>query len=112
VAIDDHISRRRPEARHLGVVADLERQRCRRAAVDAGPEQQREALRAHLGVDLLRRNGVDARLDVGERHARVEHEHAGAQVARSRIVVGVCRHGRVRQRHQQHCQKPICSWDT
>ncbi len=76
----DDVARVAAEACHLGVVADLHDERVGRGAVAAGLEQQRVALAAHLVVDLLGIDGVDGRLDVARRHARVEHRHVRPEV--------------------------------
>ena len=75
LAVDRHVRRRGAQPGDLGVVAHLDLQRLRRAAVDARLEEERITVRAHLGVDLLGVNRVDGRLDLPDRHARVEDDH-------------------------------------
>ena len=84
LAVDRHVRRGRAQAGQFGVVAHLQLQRLPRAAVDARLEQERVAVRAHLGVDLLRMDRVDRRLDLGHRHARVEDDHVRAEGRRRR----------------------------
>ena len=75
LAVDRHVSRRRAQAGDLGVVAHLQLQGLRRTAVDTRFEQKRIAVCPHLGVDLLRMDRVEGRLDLADRHARVEDDH-------------------------------------
>src|SRR5207237_8282416 len=79
-AVDDHGGRRLTETRHRGVVTDLEVQRVGRRAVGPGLEQQRVALAAELVRDLLARHPVHGRLDVAERHGRVEDQDVWSEV--------------------------------
>ncbi len=80
VTVDGDVGRRRTEAGDLRVVADLEDQRIVGGAVGPRLEQQRIALCAHLVVDLLRVDGIDRGLDVGDRHGRVEDLHVRTEV--------------------------------
>ena len=75
-AVDDDVAGLRAEADDLGVVADLDLQRLGLGAVHAGLEEQGVAVAAHLGADLRGVDGVDGRLDLADRHARVEHRGA------------------------------------
>ena len=84
LAVDRHVCRRRAEAGDLGVVAHLQLQGLRRAAVDTRLEQERIAIRPHLGVDLLRVDRVERRLDLAGRHARVEDDHVRAETRHRR----------------------------
>ncbi len=79
-AVHDHVVRRGAEACDLGVVADLEVEGIRRSSVRAGHEEQRVALRPELVSELLRRDRVERRLDLGRRHARIEDLHVRAEV--------------------------------
>ena len=74
-SVDDDVARRSPESRDGGVVADLEVERLRGGAVRAGLEEERIALRSELVRHLLGGDGIDGRLDLTRRHARVEDEH-------------------------------------
>ncbi|GMA86458.1 hypothetical protein GCM10025868_17080 [Angustibacter aerolatus] len=93
-AVDRDVGRALPEAGDLRVVADLEGQRVLGAAVRAGLEEQRDPLVAELVRDLLRGDGVDLRLDLLDRLARVEDVHGGAEVGVAGGVVTVRRGGR------------------
>ncbi len=79
LAVDRHVGRRSTQAGDLGVVAHLHLQRLGGSAIDARLEQERVAVRAHLCVDLLGVDGVDGRLDLTDRHARVEDGHVRAE---------------------------------
>jgi hypothetical protein len=79
VAVDRDVVRRRAEAGDLRVVADLEDEWIRGAAVRAGLEEQCVPVAPHLVVDLLRGDRVDRRLDLAGRHARIEDQHVRAE---------------------------------
>ncbi len=103
LAVDRHIGRRGTQTGDLGVVAHLDLQRLGGTAVDAGLEQERIAVRPHLGVDLLRVNRVEGRLDLPDRHARVEHDHVRPERSRRRG-----RRGSTRARTRSECEKRQC----
>ena len=96
VAVDRHVTRVPAQTGHLGVVADLDDERVGGRPVDTGLEQQGVALGPHLVVDLLRVDRVGGGLDLGRRHARVEHLDVRSEVDRP----GPGRGGRRRRIHR------------
>ena len=68
-----------PEARHLGVKADLEHERVGRRPVSPRLEEDRVPLGAELVGDLLARNGVEVSLDGGLWHRGVENADVGPE---------------------------------
>lgn len=76
---DRHVGGRGAEAGDLGVVAHLDLQRRAGRAVGTWLEQECVARGAHLGVRLDIGDGVQLRLDLRQRHARVEDRDVGAE---------------------------------